>query len=64
MLVLTHQQQTAFDNIVEKGEIARDEQLLLFPTMFSTQDNCIPICSFLCHYILFAAELEVHRISK
>ena len=31
-----HQQQTAFENIVEKGEIARNEQFLLFPTMFST----------------------------
>ena len=29
-----HQQQTAFENIVEKGEIARDEQFLLFPQSF------------------------------
>ena len=37
---------TAFENIVGKEEIARNEQFLLFPTMFSTQsDNCIPICA-------------------
>ena len=28
---LTHQQQTAFENFVGKGEIARNEQFLLFP---------------------------------
>ena len=26
-----HQQQTAFEDIMGKGEIARDEQFLLFP---------------------------------
>ena len=46
---MTHQQQTAFENIVGKGEIARNEQFLL-PTIFSNQsDNCIPICP---HYLL------------
>ena len=29
-----HQQQTAFENIVGKGEIARYEQFLLFPQCF------------------------------
>ena len=29
-----HQQHTAFENIVGKGEIARNEQLLLFPQCF------------------------------
>ena len=29
-----HQQQPAFENIVEKGEIARDGQFLLFPQCF------------------------------
>ena len=50
---MTHQQQTAFQNIVGKEnivrqeEFARKEQFLLFPTMFSTQSgNCIPICSY------------------
>ena len=48
--LLTHLQPTGFENIVGKGEIARNEQFLLFPpcflqcfpTMFSTQsDNFI-----------------------
>ena len=34
VLILTHQQQTAFENIVGKGEIARNEQFLLFPQCF------------------------------
>ena len=29
-----HQQQSALENIVEKGEIARNEQFLLFPQCF------------------------------
>ena len=29
-----HQQQTAFENIAGKGEIARNEQFLLFPQCF------------------------------
>ena len=29
-----HQQQTAFENIVGKGETARNEQFLLFPKCF------------------------------
>ena len=38
------QQQMAFEDIVEKEEIARNEQLLLFPIMFSTQTgNSVPI---------------------
>ena len=62
MLILTHQQQTAFENIVGKGEIAHNEQFLLFPTMFSTQsDNCIPICPYF-DISLFAAESEGPKI--
>ena len=43
ILILTHQQQSAFDNILKqsafenivgKGEIARNEQFLLFPQCF------------------------------
>ena len=57
-IILTHQQQTAFENIVGKEEIAHDEQFLLFP-MFSTQsENCIPICQYYDIIPLFAAELE------
>ena len=37
----------SYENIVGKEEIARNEQFLLFPTMFSTQsDNCILICPY------------------
>ena len=59
-----HQQQTAFENTVGKGEIARNEQFLLFPTMFSTQlDICIIICPyFKIPYLLFAAEFEEPKI--
>ena len=31
---IAHQQQTTFENIVEKEEIARNEQFLLFPQCF------------------------------
>ena len=34
MLILMHQQQIAFENIVGKGEIAHNEQFLLFPQCF------------------------------
>ena len=33
-LFFTHQQQIAFENIAGKGEIARNEQFLLFPQCF------------------------------
>ena len=59
-----HQQQTAFEKIVGKEEIARHEQFLLFPTMFSTQsEKCIPICQYFLHIIsLVAAESEELKI--
>ena len=35
-----------FENTVGKGEIARNEQFLLFPTVFSTRlDNFLPFSS-------------------
>ena len=34
MLVLMHQQQAAFENIVGKGEIALNKQILFFPQCF------------------------------
>ena len=50
VLILMHQQQTAFENIVGKGEIARAISPL--PTMFSTQsDNCIPICTYFLRHV-------------
>ena len=40
ILILTHQQQTALENMVGKEEIAR--AISFFPTMLSTQsENCI-----------------------
>ena len=37
---MTYQQQAAFENIVGKKEIARNEQFIPFPTMFSTSSDC------------------------
>ena len=60
-----HQQQTAFENIVGKEEIARNEQFLLFPQCFLLNQkivspyyyvNIFDIISF------FAAELEEPKI--
>ena len=59
MLILTHQQHTAFENTVRKGEIARNEQFLLFPQCF--QLNQITVSPFV-HISditsLFAVESE------
>ena len=57
--MLTHQQQTAFETIVGKGENARNEQFFLFAQCFLL--NWIIVSSFV-HIFdiisLFAAELE------
>ena len=56
---LTHQQQTAFENIVGKGEIAQYEQFLLFPQSF--QLNQITVSQFVYNFditSLFAVESE------
>ena len=46
-----HQQQTAFENIVGKGEIARNEQFLLFPQCFLLNEKIVPHLSiFLTSY--------------
>ena len=54
-----HQQQTTFENILGKGEIARNEQFLLFPQCF--QFNQITLSPFV-HIFdiisLFAIEFE------
>ena len=44
ILALTHHQQKAFENIVGKGEIIRNEQFLLFPQCFLL--NQIIVSSF------------------
>ena len=54
-----HQQQTAFENIVGKEEIA----ISPFPIMFSTQsDNCIPFAHIFDIIFLFAVALEEPKI--
>ena len=47
---LMHQQQTAFENTVGKGEIAPSEQFLLFPQCFLLNQITIPICQYFRHY--------------
>ena len=60
---MTHQQQKAFENIMGKGEIARNERFLPFPTMFSTQINVSPfVHSFDIILSLFAAEFQEPNI--
>ena len=58
-----HQQQTAFKDIVEKEEIARKEQFLLFPQCFLLNQIIVSliVCIFDIIY-LFAAELEALKI--
>ena len=63
ILILMHQQQTAFEKIVGKEEIARNEQFFLFPQCFllnqklvSPSVNIFDIISF------FAAELKEPKI--
>ena len=56
---MTHQQQTFFEDIVGKGEIARLEQFVLFPQCFLR--NQIIVSPFVHTFdimSLFAAELE------
>ena len=58
-----HQQQTRFEIIVGKGEIAHNEQFLLFPQCF--QLNQVTVSPFV-HIFdvksLFAVELEEPKI--
>ena len=58
-----HQQQTPFENIVGKGEIARNEQFLLFPQCcLLNQIIVTPFVHIFDIISLFAAELEEHKI--
>ena len=64
ILVLIHQQQTAFENIVRKGEIARNKQFLLFSQCFLLKQIIVSL--FVHNFAiisLLAAELEAPRIS-
>ena len=58
-----HKQQTAFENIVGKEEIARNEQFLLFTQCFSSIRKLYAHLSiFFTSYILFAADFEEPEI--
>ena len=62
-LLHRYSQQTGFENIVGKGEIARNEQFLLFPQCFLL--NQIIVSPFVHAFeiiSLFAAEFEVPKI--
>ena len=58
-----HQQQTAFENIVGKGEIASNEQFLLFPQCFLHSQIIVSTLVHIFDIIsLFAAESEEAKI--
>ena len=61
---MTHQQQTALENIMGKGEIARNEQFLLFPQCFLLNQVFVsPFVHIFDIISLFAAKLEKPKIS-
>ena len=63
ILVLTHQQHTAFENFVGKGEIPRNEQFLLFPQSFLLKQIIVsPFVHIFAIISSFAVELEEPRI--
>ena len=63
ILILTHQQQRAFENIERKGETAGNEQFLLFPQCFLLSQRITCPFVHIFHIIsLFAAELEETKI--
>ena len=58
-----HQQHAAFENIVGKGEIARNEQFLLLPQCFLlNQINVSPFVHIFDIISLFAAEFEEPKV--
>ena len=58
-----HQHQTAFENIVGKKEIARNEQFLLFPQCFLLNQIIVsPFIHIFDFISLIAAELEEPEI--
>ena len=59
ILILTHQKQTAFENIVGKEEITCNEQFLLFSQCFLLNQKILsPFVNFYDIISLFSAELE------
>ena len=60
---LTHQQKTAFENIMGKGDIAHYKQFLLFPQCFLPNQIIVsPFVHFFDIISLFAPELEEPKI--
>ena len=58
-----HQQQTAFENIMGKEEIARNEQFLLFPQCFLVNQIIVsPLVHIFDRISLFAAEFKEPEI--
>ena len=58
-----HQQQTAFENIVGKGESVRYEQFLLFPQCFLPKPITVsPFVHSFDIITLFTAEMEKPKI--
>ena len=58
-----HQQETAFENIVGKEKIARNEQFLLFPQCFLlNKKNVFPFVNTFDIKSSFADELEEPKI--
>ena len=65
MLILTHQQKTAFENIVGKEEIACNKQFLLFPQYFLLNQKIVsPFVNIYDIISLFAAELKKPQIGR
>ena len=59
-----HEQHSAFENIVGKGEIARNEQFLLFPQCFLLNQIIeSPFVHIFDVVSLFAAELDEPKIT-
>ena len=64
MLILTNQKQTAFENIVGKEDIARNEQFLLFQQCFLPSQIIVsPFIHIFDIIYLFAAELVEPNIA-
>ena len=62
---MTHHQQAAFENIVGKGEIAHNQQFLLFPQCFLLSQIIASPFVHIFHIIsFFAAEFEEPKIAK
>ena len=58
-----HQQDTALENMVEKEEIARNEQFFRFPPCFLLNQKIVFLFDNIFYIIsLFTAELEAHKI--